>query len=337
MFLLKLLTIAIPTYNRAELLDLCLAKLSKQIEGCEEVLELLVSNNNSTDTTQEVVAKYIGMGVPIKYVENAENMGAERNVIQCYTLASSKYLLVIGDDDVLLDGSLQKILNILKGDSYGVVYLSGYGFTADHQKERPINKTERVLVFDDKKQFIAKVHFFLTFLSGNIVNKELVKNDIDPNEFLGTNLPQLAWTLAALFKAEKNVFCNEYMIAAKSENRGGFGLCEVFGDNLNRIFDRFVANGVDRNFFSIINQRLIQVFFPTLILDVRTCSGKNDYSKENYFIRLKELYSRYLSFWLVVLPVIYLPIAVARGWYATARLWMIIFNKALSIGQGVRL
>ena len=62
-----LLTIAIPTYNRAADLAAALEHLAGQpgISGGE--VELLVSDNCSTDATGEVVKKFIERGLRIGY------------------------------------------------------------------------------------------------------------------------------------------------------------------------------------------------------------------------------------------------------------------------------
>ena len=54
----KLLTIAIPTFNRAQLLDKHLTWLAQAIKGFEDDCEILVSDNCSTDNTQEVIQKW---------------------------------------------------------------------------------------------------------------------------------------------------------------------------------------------------------------------------------------------------------------------------------------
>jgi len=54
----KLLTIAIPTYNRADLLDKQLTWLSQAIKGFETECEILVSDNCSTDHTQSIINKW---------------------------------------------------------------------------------------------------------------------------------------------------------------------------------------------------------------------------------------------------------------------------------------
>jgi glycosyltransferase involved in cell wall biosynthesis len=52
------LTIAVPTYNRAALLDLCLGRIIEQVRPYGDMVEVLVSNNAATDHTKDVIAKY---------------------------------------------------------------------------------------------------------------------------------------------------------------------------------------------------------------------------------------------------------------------------------------
>jgi len=309
-----LLTIAIPTFNRAGYLDLCLGQISRQIHGNAELLEVLVSNNSSTDNTKEIVEKYIGMGVPIRYVENSENIGAEKNVIQCYKLSSGKYVYIIGDDDLLLEGALDKILQVLSADDYGVVYLTSYGFTSDYLAERPAKCGHGVLVFADPERYLRKVHYWITFLSGNIVNKSLIAAEVDPDRFAGSNLPQLSWFIPALYKAEKNVFIEEFVVAFKAFNTGGYRLCQVFGENLNGIFSSFVDNGYQRKPFDYINRKLLLTFFPNLLLIMRRQSKGFNFEAEDHFKVLKKVYCRYPYFWLVIVPVIKLPFRLAKMW-----------------------
>lgn len=51
----RLLTISIPTYNRALLLNDQLAWFAGAVKGNEELCELIVSDNASSDATREVV------------------------------------------------------------------------------------------------------------------------------------------------------------------------------------------------------------------------------------------------------------------------------------------
>ncbi|KYC35913.1 hypothetical protein WA1_48760 [Scytonema hofmannii PCC 7110] len=104
----QLLTIAIPTYNRANLLDQQLAWLAGSIKGFESVCEILISDNCSTDDTPKVVEKWRSafQQITFEYKRNQENIGAVRNIASCIQFAKSKFVWTISDDDKIFDNSI---------------------------------------------------------------------------------------------------------------------------------------------------------------------------------------------------------------------------------------
>jgi len=116
LYMKKLLTIAIPTYNRAQYLDKQLAWIAQAIKGYESEIELYVSDNCSTDNTQEVVAKWRAQlgNVTLNSTTNAKNIGLMRNVIQCLDWATTKYVWAIGDDDPLQDRAITCVFDKLR-------------------------------------------------------------------------------------------------------------------------------------------------------------------------------------------------------------------------------
>ena len=50
----KLLSICIPTYNRAQFLPALLESIITQINGHEDKVEIIVSDNASTDNTKQI-------------------------------------------------------------------------------------------------------------------------------------------------------------------------------------------------------------------------------------------------------------------------------------------
>jgi glycosyltransferase involved in cell wall biosynthesis len=115
----KLLTIAIPTFNRAELLDKQLAWLARAIKGFESECEIFVSDNCSTDNTQDVVKKWqeILQNVTFQYKKNSENIGVLKNVAQCLKSATTKYVWTIGDDDPIQERAVAYVLSKIKENS----------------------------------------------------------------------------------------------------------------------------------------------------------------------------------------------------------------------------
>ena len=78
-----LLTVAIPTWNRASYLALNLSQLRKEaaLHGLAGV-ELLVSDNASSDATAEVVERARREGLAITSIRNPENIGSDANIAQ---------------------------------------------------------------------------------------------------------------------------------------------------------------------------------------------------------------------------------------------------------------
>ena len=63
----KILTVAIPTYNRAKYLDLLLSGLLSQVEDLRGWVDIVISDNCSTDGTREVVRRSALPAQPAEY------------------------------------------------------------------------------------------------------------------------------------------------------------------------------------------------------------------------------------------------------------------------------
>ena len=111
----KLLTIAIPTYNRAQLLDRQLAWLDRAIKGFESKCEIIISDNCSTDNTPDVINKWqpVFGEATVKLNRQEENVGAIRNIAYCINRATSKHVWTISDDDKIDERTISYLLNVL--------------------------------------------------------------------------------------------------------------------------------------------------------------------------------------------------------------------------------
>jgi abequosyltransferase len=123
----KKLTIAIPTYNRASLLNKRLEFLAREIFGLEDDCEILISDNRSTDNTVEIIERWkpkFKHGCLIVN-QNSENIGAIRNIALCINLASAKHVWVSSDDDNLFDGIIARIVaNLESSPDLGLLFLN---------------------------------------------------------------------------------------------------------------------------------------------------------------------------------------------------------------------
>lgn len=107
------LSICIPTYNRAKNLRNCLNSISIAINNIakREFVEICVSNNGSSDETEEIV-KEAQLKMPINYSRNESNIGIPRNFVKVVNMASGEFAWLIGDDDLILPNTFEKILKL---------------------------------------------------------------------------------------------------------------------------------------------------------------------------------------------------------------------------------
>ncbi len=115
---MPILSICIPTFNRADLLKLALQSLLPQVAELKGKVEVIVSDNCSTDHTQQVV-EIMQRNGPIRYYRNSTNIGAARN-INCVAseLAAGEFCWILGDDDMIIQGKLSKLVGIIEAHSH---------------------------------------------------------------------------------------------------------------------------------------------------------------------------------------------------------------------------
>jgi len=112
----RLLTIGIPTYNRGRSLQKMLDCLSKQILSYEKNIEVLISDNCSTDITSEVISDWVACqcsDLLVKHVRQIENIGVSRNLVSLLYESTSDYFIFLGDDDKLDSDGFSKLISLL--------------------------------------------------------------------------------------------------------------------------------------------------------------------------------------------------------------------------------
>ena len=108
------LSIAIPTYNGAKYIRDALDTIIVQLNDVDEEIEIVISDNASTDETPEIIKEYQKKHSFIKYFCNEENLGADRNFDLAIKRATGKYVWMFGDDDLIDFGGIKKVIDILK-------------------------------------------------------------------------------------------------------------------------------------------------------------------------------------------------------------------------------
>ena len=120
------ISICIPTYNRARSLANCLKSITIAAKDYAGRFEVCVSDNGSHDETLNVV-RNASDNLNINYHRNDANCGIPRNFIKVVSLAKGEFVWLIGDDDLLLPDTFDRLLPLLD-DNKGIdfFYLNSF-------------------------------------------------------------------------------------------------------------------------------------------------------------------------------------------------------------------
>lgn len=236
----SVLSICIPTYNRGKFLDISLTALSKELQTINnQDIELIVSDNCSTDNTQKVVQKHIKAGLSINYLRNETNIGMDGNFVQCFKAARSKYVWVLGDDDFIKKDVLNILIEKLKKENYGLVHLK-------MTSKKQLTYEE----FSEVEFFLSDVSYWITFISSNIVQTKFVEQ-IDFEKYMGSYFTLIPLYITAAKKSKKNLMVHRRFLenAADSETNGGYNFFQVFVSNYLSIRKEMLKDTKKENFY----------------------------------------------------------------------------------------
>ena len=108
------LGICIPTYNRASKLRQALDTWIPIIAKYD--IPIFISDNASSDDTENVVVERRKEYPHIFYCKNEENIGPDKNFEKVLKFADTKYRWLMGDDDVIVRGEISEILRHVEED-----------------------------------------------------------------------------------------------------------------------------------------------------------------------------------------------------------------------------
>lgn len=311
-----LLTIAIPTYNRAACLTELLSVLADQLQN-ETRVELIISDNASPDGTPKVVSDFIARGLQVRYIRNTHNVGSDANFLLCFEQARGKYFWLFSDDDLILPGGVARIVSYCARSDYDLIWLKAYPFEESHTPLSPGASCDPIEI-SDPKEYAKRIHAFFTFISSNIINRDtvLAAGPKPFSELIGTGLVQLGWTYTALSRYSLGLIVYEKLIGSRLNNSGGFKLSQVFGPNLTAITKTWLQPEILGQM--VINGTL-QRYWPAMLFAYR--SGLSGYFREDTKLEtlLTPVFGNNLRYWMFVYPIAVLPYYLSAAWLFLTR------------------
>lgn len=282
------LTIAIPTFNRKEKLEKSLEYILKETVG--KNVEILVSDNASTDETEKYMNNISNKFSQISYYRRNENGGFDVNFLNCFEKAKGEYVMLIGDDDILLPGSIESILQCISKNPVAI-YLN----TSRLISRNPIKYTDlkiekqNNIEYDDKNMFLKQMGIHCTFISALVFNAHFLKNIPNKERFFGTNIIQ-SYLLFEMLKSEGKYIVNTFnCVAAQGNETVRY---DVYNTWIKNYSELLMVHGKKCGFDeTILKEQLHKDLKGTIYYFVITfrknCKNQNKWSKEGIWKYIK--------------------------------------------------
>jgi glycosyltransferase involved in cell wall biosynthesis len=183
-----ILTIAIPTYNRSEILKKNLENIFGFI-GFET--EVFVSDNGSIDDTPQVCESFQRFS-NFTYLRHQNNQGYDVNVMTCAENAKGEYIWFLSDDDSISLDLHRKVLSIIKTNKYAGMLINGKVIDRTSGKVlieslAPLKLNTEVVAND----FSMPINFkWSTLLSSQVIKRSAINYTV-AQRFIGTIFIQL--------------------------------------------------------------------------------------------------------------------------------------------------
>lgn len=180
-----ILSIIIPTYNRAMLLKGCLESILVQLKSHDlsKKIEIIISDNASSDTTSKLSEIYLKKFSLIRYFRNRINVGGDINLFLGASHAKGKYIWFFSDDDAHMEYSIKTVLNIISRYTPDVLLVNMDLYSKDMKTVLDHNLFRNIkdVYAKTKKEYFSylETKFFLPFdwhigvYSNTIVSRDL--------------------------------------------------------------------------------------------------------------------------------------------------------------------
>ncbi len=287
------LSICIPTYNRDSYLKNTIESILKSESFNSGEVEIVVSDNASTDKTEKVVAYYVGKYDNIMYVRNNSNIGVNENSFNALSYGKGLYKKLTNDTYVFFPDGIDFMVDVIKRER-GVkraIFFTNRNNDAHRETEivKSIDELMQNVSFD-----ITSAHYHGIWKSEI---KKIAKLNVTDFFFI------LPFEFEKLLEDKAAVVINKplfFLQTIKKNKDVSYGVFDVFYNRLFNIYRSYVNRGLmSTDVFDFLEKDILfNYFLPKYLLAPKKMFfglNKNDF-KENVFLVYsgKQYFSEFL-------------------------------------------
>ncbi len=248
------LSVCIPTYNMGNFLSDTIKSIVGNLPSeMSKNIEICITDNASTDNTSKIIAEWKQKTIiPIIYVKNEQNLGADANFLKVIEIATGDYCWFLGADDKIITEKIPDIYNLCQKMEFDIILgdrintnVSGYILDNQYYSQHQMIVTKDN--FSDylmKSDTIASIYSYIS----SIIFKRQKWNNITKQQtdivhsFLGSSYVHAFILLAMLKNGAKMKYLHDVIVINRRDNDSF-----LQGNYFNRL-------KIDFNYIKIIKQ-----------------------------------------------------------------------------------
>lgn len=233
-----LLSICIPTYNRGQYLEQALESYVKNLAFDNDV-EIVISDNASSDNTEAIGLKYATKFDNIKYYRNQENL-RDSNFCLALNRANGHYVKLMNDNLIITEtglGYLKEVIRKHIEDKEPIFFTNG--IYAEHNSKD--------VHYENFDEFIVNMSFIVTAILTFGAWKEDWSKIINPTKYTKLLLNQDDWIYQIVENRGSGYICKgKYCtsIVIDKSYRKGYNWFEVHIENYYKILQPYIDKGL---------------------------------------------------------------------------------------------
>lgn len=306
------LTLGIPTYNGSTYIKDCIESIVKQLHSHNKYVEILISDNASTDGTDKIVEEYLRKYAYLfRYYRNKTNIGGDRNVDNIFKKARGDFVWLIGDDDQIIPGMLKYVLKkIINNREMSIFSVNAKIYN------RELTKVWQEQVFEVEERIYTPQEYYdvigasAALNSSIIVRRDLWPFDENVYEYAKPNWVSLYKIYSSLRDGKAYVItdvCIDYRGGSMRWHKNGRWLTMILDlcDTLDNIT---IKLGYSQN----ITNKHIKEKLRSLPITIINAKRNNLSLSRELQTRLRLRFGDSLDYWLRSYPLLYIPNSIFK-------------------------
>ena len=295
------------------------------MRGYEDQVELVISNNGSTDNTESVVQRFQATHPHIRYFKNEETVLGDVHFPQVVRRSTGEYFWIIGDDDKIEPNAVEVALRRIH-EGHKLIVTNYSVWSKDFgQKLRDVGfDLPADLRFDRADDVMRTFGFNLAYISSVIARREDILN-LAPERIAPYSkyyVPFLFSLYAALLQTNSAYFIAEPISCNRANNaRDGqeYDWFFVYVDGSSAVLDGLEREGYSREAIREAKSKVLIDYVTFRVFDLKV----QDRRIPGLFRRLLKAYASFPVFWLACAPIMLMPHRLV--FRLRDRLWKALF------------